>query len=162
MAGRRGDCLLGSRLWFPRELQPRAGGPDMWACLRSPPRFGVLERGDEGFVDAHPNPGLVAENDPTVGILLVDRNAERRTDVLDLGGQVIWHCRGSVSDRCVRREAHRADWQVSAVCRDRHAQKVRHTPGRGSLDDVYAARVEMWSILFQASEVLSGSHRSAY
>ena len=153
---------LAGRIWFARELQSRSRGPDMWAGLRSPPRFGVLERGDESFVDAHPNSGLVAEHNPTVGILLVNRNAKRRTDVLNLGGQVIWHCRGSVSDRGVRREADRANGQISAVCRHRHAQKVRHTPGCGSLDDVYAARVEMWSILFQASEVLSGSHRSAY
>ena len=143
-------------------MQARTGGSDMWAGLRSPPGFGVLERGDEGFVDSHPNPGLVAEHNPTVGILVVNRNAKRRTDVLNFGGQVIWHCRGSVSDGGVRREAHRADGQVSAVRRDRHPQKVRHAPACGSLNDVDAARIEKRSILFQASEVLAGSHRSAY
>ena len=57
----------------------------MWTGLDSPCRLAMLERGYRGLIDLDAHARLVAQYEPAVGNLLVDRHAERSVDVLDLG-----------------------------------------------------------------------------
>jgi hypothetical protein len=99
----------------------------------------VRRCGDEALVNCDAKTRRVTEDEGAVRDVQVERDSDRRVEVLQLTGQVIGYRRRRVQqrDRC---GADRADRQIVGVCEGGHPEKVGDSPGGGRLDNVDGTR----------------------
>ena len=130
----------------------------MWGPVRKGALSGTSISAIASSSTVTPSPGAVPEDELAVLDGEVERQAARRSEVLELGGHVV-RDRGRGVDQAQGSGADRADRQVVGVGQGGHAQEVRDTPAGRGLDDVEGAGREERPELLEPGEVLPAGDR---